>query len=224
MLDSEGALCHDDFVKMPELAGESGVDRAVGRAVNDLKGGIAMSGGSETAVVFFSRDGNTRRGAEILAERTSGKLVELKERKKGNFVQALLKLETPLVGDPWREIRDARRIILMTPIWAGNGAPAMNAFASKADFTDKEVYIVTFQQFTDLRLSHKVHQHIAGMVAVNHGSAMTSYALVGGKMGHFAGEEAIRAQIDMVKLPGLAPEPDKAAPAPKDGRDGQVSA
>jgi hypothetical protein len=35
MLDREGALCHDDFVKMPGLPGESGVDRAVGRAVND---------------------------------------------------------------------------------------------------------------------------------------------------------------------------------------------
>jgi hypothetical protein len=185
-----------------------------------------MSGGSDTAVVFFSRDGNTRRGAEILAGRTGGKLVELKERKKGNFVQALFRLETPLAGDPWREIRDARRILLVTPIWAGNGAPAMNAFASKADFTDKEVYIVTFQQFTDLRLSHKVHQHIAGMVAVNHGSAMTSYALIGGKMGHFAGEEAIRAQIDMVKLPDVKPaaEEDAQAASPAEGRDGQVSA
>ena len=185
-----------------------------------------MPSESNTAVVFFSRDGNTRLGAEILAGRIGGKLIELKERKKGNFVQALLKMRSPLTGDPWREIADARRVILMTPIWAGNGSPAMNAFASKADFTDKEVYIITFQQFSDLRLSHKVHQHIAGMVAENHGSAMTSYALIGGKRGHFAGEAHILAQIDVVKVPDIVPEPDEAVPAaaPPDNHDGQVSA
>lgn len=184
-----------------------------------------MSGGSDTVVVFFSRDENTRQGAFILAGRTGGKLVELKERKKGNFIQALLKLESPLEGDPWREIRDARRVILVTPIRAGNSAPAMNAFAMKADFTDKEITIVTFQPFADLRLSHRVHQHIAGMVAANHGSAMTSYALISGRKGHFAGEEAIRAQIDMVKLPDSSAKQEEAVPvAPADGPDGQVYA
>jgi hypothetical protein len=156
---------------------------------------------SDSAVVFFSRDGNTRLGAEILAGRLGGRLVELREKRPGTALQALFGLKTPLDGDPWKEIAAARRVYLMCPIWAGNCVPAMNAFASGADFTDKDVYIVTFQQAPDQWLSHREHQHLAGIVAQNHGSVRETYALVGAKKGKFAGEELIRAQIQKVKLP-----------------------
>ncbi len=165
-----------------------------------------MTHQTDSAVVFFSRDGNTRRGAEILCQRLGGRLVELKERRPGNALHALLRMKTPLDGDPWAQIACARCVFLMCPIWARTCVPAMNAFADGADFTDKDVYIVTFQQAVNPRLSYREHQHLAGIVAKNHGSVRECYALVGAKMGRFAGEESIRAQIDTVKLPEDAQE------------------
>ncbi len=160
-----------------------------------------MRNGIDTAVVFFSRDGNTRLGAKLLSDRIGGKLIELKELRPGNALHSLFRMKTPLAGDPWKEIASARRVILMCPIWAGSSVPAMNAFAHRADFTDKDVYIVTFQQAPNPRQSHREQQHLAGIVARNHGSVRDCYALVGGKMGQFAGEERIGAQIALVKMP-----------------------
>jgi hypothetical protein len=159
----------------------------------------------DSAVVFFSRDGNTRRGAEILNQRLGGRLIELKERKPGNSLHALLRMKTPLTGDPWARIADARRVYLMCPIWAWSSVPAMNAFADGADFTDKDVYIVTFQHTVNPQVSYNEHQYLAGVVARNHGSVRECYALVGAKMGQFAGEEHIQAQISQVKLPEELP-------------------
>jgi len=132
-------------------------------------------------------------------------LIELKERKPGNSLHALFRMKTPLTGDPWSRIADARRVYLMCPIWAWSSVPAMNAFADGADFTDKDVYIVTFQHTVNPQVSYKEHQHLAGVVARNHGSVRECYALVGAKMGQFAGEEHIQAQINMVKLPEEPP-------------------
>lgn len=159
----------------------------------------------DSAVVFFSRDGNTRRGAEILNQRLGGRLIELKERKPGNGLHALFRMKTKLTGDPWARIADARSVYLMCPIWALSSVPAMNAFADGADFTDKDVFIITFQQTVNPRISYREHQHLAGVVARNHGSVRDCYALVGAKMGQFAGEENIQAQIAMVKLPEEPP-------------------
>ncbi len=164
-----------------------------------------MSGGPDTAVVFFSRGGNTRLGAKLLNERICGRLIELKELRPGNALHALLRMKTPLAGDPWKEIAAARRVILMCPIWAGSSVPAMNAFARRADFTGKDVYIVTFQQAPNPRQGHREQRHLVGIVAENHGSVRDCYALVGGKMGHFAGEALIRAQIALVRMPEEGP-------------------
>lgn len=178
----------------------------------------------DTAVVFFSRGGNTRLGAQILSERLNARLVELKERRPGNALQALLRRKTKLDGDPWKEISGVRRVYLMSPIWAGSTAPAMNAFAEGADFTDKDVYIVTFQKSPDQRQSHREQQHLAGIVSRNHGSVRECYALLGAKMGQFAGMESILAEIGKVRLPedlpgepmasaAMAAEEASAAPA-----------
>ena len=85
---------------------------------------------TDSAVVFFSRDGNTRCGAQLLSQRLDARLVELKELKPGNALNALFRMKTPLAGNPWAEIASARRVYLLCPIWAGNSVPAMNAFAA----------------------------------------------------------------------------------------------
>lgn len=154
----------------------------------------------KSIIVFFSKDGNTRLGATLLNGKLNGTVLELKEARKGNFLQALFKKGTPLVGSPWLEIADARQIYLMLPIWASNGVPAMNTFLEHADFTDKEVCIITFQQFTDLRGSENVHKHLSDLVAKKHGIVRAAYALIGGKMGLCASEQMIAEQIEKVQI------------------------
>ncbi|PKM61506.1 MAG: hypothetical protein CVU99_02905 [Firmicutes bacterium HGW-Firmicutes-4] len=152
-------------------------------------------------IVFFSKDGNTRSGAKRLNERLGGKIIELQEQKKGNFLQALFKKGSKLQGNPWNEITGATDVYLMQPIWASNAVPAMNAFLQKADFSGKQITIITFQQFADLRNSDKVHQEIAAAVKQKNGQVIGSYAFIGGKMGQCAAEKFIYDQIDTMELP-----------------------
>ena len=171
-----------------------------------------MTHQQDTAVVFFSRGGNTRLGAEILSERLSARLVELKERRPGSALMALLRMKSQLEGDPWKEIVGVRRVYLMSPIWAGSTAPAMNAFAAGADFTDKDVYVVTFQNAPDENLVYREQQHLAGVITKNHGSVRQCYALLGAKRGQFAGRERILSEIGKVRLSEDLTEAAAAAP------------
>jgi len=152
-----------------------------------------------SVIVFYSKDGNTKAGALLLSKKIGAPCIELKEVKKGNFLQALFKKSSELMGDPWSEIKEYPSIYLMFPIWASNGVPAMNAFLEKAELSGKQVVIITFQQFEDLRNSDKVHQYVSDLVINNEGSVVGKFALLGGKMNHFAGEEAIANEISKLK-------------------------
>jgi len=173
-----------------------------------------MTHQSDSAVVFFSRGGNTRLGAEILSERLKARLIELKEVRPGNALMALFRMKSRLAGDPWKEIAGVRRVYLMSPIWAGSTVPAMNAFAEGADFTDKDVYVITFQKAPDQHLSHREQQHLAGIVSRNHGSVRECYALLGANKGQFAGRESILVEIGKVRLPEDFPGEPEADAAP----------
>ena len=166
----------------------------------------------DTAVVFFSRGGNTKLGAEILSERLNAKLIELKELRPGNALMALFRMKSRLDSDPWKEITDVRRVYLMSPVWAGSTVPAMNAFAEGADFTDKDVYIITFQNAPDENLVYREQQHLAGVITKNHGSVRQCYALLGAKRGQFAGRERILSEIGKVRLSEDLTEAAAAAP------------
>jgi flavodoxin len=159
-----------------------------------------MANENKTAIVFFSKDGTTKMGAELLNKRLNGKVIELKEAKKGNFIQAIFKKGSHLVDNPWYEITDVQQVYFMFPIWAGNGVPAMNTFLGKADFKGKEIIIITFQQFEDLRNSDKVHKYISDIITAKQGSIKGSHRLVGAKMGQCADEKFIKEQIDKIKL------------------------
>lgn len=151
-----------------------------------------------TVIIYYSKDNNTRAGAKILGARINAKVVELNEVKKGNVIQALFKKSSKLEGNPWQEIKNAKIVYLMSPIWASNGVPAMNAFLEKADFSGKEINIVTFQQFEDFKGSKKAHEYIKKIVENRNGIVKNCYALLGGKLGCFAGEENIKVQIDKI--------------------------
>ncbi len=147
------------------------------------------------AIVYYSKDNNTRTGAKFLHEKVGGEIIELIEKRKGNFLQALLKKGSKLKGNPWAAIEEASLVYLMSPIWASNGVPAMNAFLKKADLKGKDCIIITFQQFEDLKNSSKVHEHYENLVRKCQGKVINDFAFRGGKMGHFAGEEANKATM-----------------------------
>lgn len=157
-----------------------------------------MKNENRPVIVFFSKDGNTRSGAKRLNERLGGKIIELREQKNGNVLQALFKKGSRLQGNPWQEIAAATDVYLMQPIWASNAVPAMNTFLQNADFSGKQVTIITFQQFADLKNSDKVHQEIAAAVKQRNGQIIGTHAFVGGKMGHCAAEKLIYDQIDSI--------------------------
>lgn len=144
------------------------------------------------AIVYYSKDNNTRTAAKLLHNKVGGEIIELKEKRKGNFLQALLKKGSKLKGQPWKAIEGASLVYLMSPIWASNGVPAMNTFLRSADLNQKECMIITFQQFIDLKNSSKVHEHYEDLVKKGGGKVIDRFAFKGGKMGHFAGEEAIK--------------------------------
>lgn len=168
----------------------------------EIQNYILQFGGNfmEMAIVYFSRDNNTRTGARILGEKIGAKVIELTEIKKGNFIKALFKMESKLKGNPWKEIKSSKRIYLMSPIWASNGVPAMNTFINNSDFSDKEIIIITFQQFKDLRGSKKVHEYMSNQVEKINGKVIGCYALLGASIGKCFSESEIKTQIDKIDI------------------------
>ena len=150
-------------------------------------------------VVYFSRDNNTKAGAEYLASVKNAVLVRLLEEKPcsvlGGVWKALFRKASRLVGRPWEEVRDCEELYLLTPVWAGSSTPAMNAFLQKADFTGKLVTIITFQADPNLSGSSKTHAQIKAAVEQKGGRVAAAYACHGGGLGVFAGKDYIEEQI-----------------------------
>lgn len=150
---------------------------------------------SETSVVYFSKDNNTRTGAQYVANREKAKIVELVENKKGNVLQAIFKKASKLQGNPWEDIKKSETVYLMMPIWASNGVPAMNSFLDKVDLTGKEIRIITFQQMENFKGSEKVHAYMKQRVEEKGGKVKDIFAFLGGKMGKCMPKEQIEGQV-----------------------------
>lgn len=155
----------------------------------------------KTVIVYYSQSNNTRSAAELLKEKVQASCVELKEVRRGNGLQAFFHAQTKLLEDPWAEAKDADRLYLMLPIWAGRSVPAMNAFLRdpKATFQNKEVIIITFQASKKLKHSARVHDYVGSYVVKGGGIVKETYALVGGTMNVFIGDELIRKRMEEVR-------------------------
>lgn len=161
---------------------------------------MKMENTNDTAIVFFSKDGSTRLAAGILGGKTGGKIIELKEKRKGGVLKAIFKMGSKLIGEPWLAIKDTKKVYLMQPIWASNGVPAMNTFIKNADFSGKKVSIITVQADPGFKGSSEVHQYIGGVVAGKGGTIASSYALLGAGIKECATESAIKEQIEKIVL------------------------
>lgn len=159
----------------------------------------------KTVIVYYSQSNNTRAAAELLSDKIGADLVELKEKKRGNVLQAVFRMSSKLQGEPWEEIRDADKIYLMFPIWAGKSVPAINAFLrnEKTDLKEKGVFVVTFQASPDLKGSDQVHDFVGQLVRKKDGVLREAYAMQGGNMNVFVGDDAIRQRMEKLRWDDL---------------------
>lgn len=160
----------------------------------------------KTCIVYYSRSGNTRFVARELARKKEAELVPLEEEKVrrglGGFLrsgfQAKARKSSVLTGAPWEKTKECGKLYLLTPIWAGNGTPAVNAFLDHADLTGKEVVIVTLQADPATGGSGAVHDWLADRVRECGGSVKEAVALHSAGPGKFAGEDKLRAEASKI--------------------------
>jgi flavodoxin len=108
----------------------------------------------KTAVVYYTRDGNTRVTAQALAQKLGADLFELEEVKKrgksaGAFMAAgfgaSVGLCSRLKNDFAPEMKAYDMICIGSPVWAGKTVPAINAFIRGMDAAGKQIILFTVQ-------------------------------------------------------------------------------
>lgn len=159
-----------------------------------------------TAIVYYSLSGNTKTAAEYLARELDAALIRIEENTSRNgflgFMksgfQAATRRMSKVVGEPWAEAADYDTLYLLTPIWASNGTPAMNAFLENADFSGRRVTVVTFQADPETKGSEKTHNHIRGIVERKGGAVEATHAFHSANPGNYAGDEHIENQVRSV--------------------------
>ena len=99
-------------------------------------------------ITYYSREGSTAQIARGLAQATGGtlrRLVDSHRMENGGMFRALLAtllgLGTTLV-DPDYTVEPYEAVVVMTPVWIGNPAPAVTTFISNAVLKGKRVFIV----------------------------------------------------------------------------------
>ena len=153
---------------------------------------------AQTAIVYYSESNNTKAAAEYLAEKTGLSLIHLMGEKRTNPLQGMLHGSAALVGDPWKEIENFNQVILMSPIYAFNGVPAVREFLSKADLTGKELLLITNGAAPQGKISSKVHRQYSKMIEKTDGKVTLTLHTIGGNPSSFAGEEHIHGQVDKI--------------------------
>jgi flavodoxin len=99
-------------------------------------------------IIYYSREGSTALIARGLAQATGGTLRELVDSRTmangGMFralLAALLGLGTILMN-PDYTVEPYEAVVIMTPVWLGNPAPAVTTFISNVVLGGKKTFIV----------------------------------------------------------------------------------
>ncbi len=161
-----------------------------------------------TGIIYFSKSNNVRTAAQFLSESLKAETLELKEKGKRtgpigfmkSGFQAIKKKSSVLIDFPYETITSFDTIYLMTPIWAGNGTPAINAFLDQADLSEKKVIIVTFQADPKFDGSDAVHKYLKEKVEKLGGSVTKTWAMESARPGAYAGEDHLKEQINKVLI------------------------
>ncbi|MCG8431382.1 MAG: hypothetical protein MJA29_09450 [Candidatus Omnitrophica bacterium] len=109
----------------------------------------------DTLVVYYSRDGHTKKAADALAEKMDADTERLIDRKKRtgpigtaaagkDAVRGKMTVLDPLTHDP----ADYDIILIGTPSWFGNPTPAARTFVYNYDLTGKVVGVFSTAHLT----------------------------------------------------------------------------
>lgn len=100
----------------------------------------------KTLVVFYSRSGNTRRIAEMIARHLDADIQELVDKKGRAGMLGLLRAGRDAVKKKTTDLEaltyrpgDYQLIVVGTPVWASNPAPAVRSFLQSHDLSGKKV-------------------------------------------------------------------------------------
>ena len=101
-----------------------------------------------TAIVYYSLDGNTDYIARRIAEKTGAKLVRIETKKtyprkgfKKFFIggrDALFGVQ-PKLKSPLPDLSPFQNIVIGTPVWASRPSPAINTFLHRAKLNGKHI-------------------------------------------------------------------------------------
>ena len=157
-----------------------------------------------TGIIYFSKDGNTKKGAELLAEHLNiSQIFSLIEKKKHkgligfviNGYKASKKASTKIDTSFLEQLKEIPYIYLMTPIWAASSTPAVNSFLDSADLSGKVITIITFQADPGGGSSGKAFAYLQSRIEKKGGKVDKTIALHGTSPGKYAGDEHIKIQI-----------------------------
>ena len=151
---------------------------------------------AKTTIVYFSESNNTKASAEYLAGKIGASLTRLVATTPANPMLGMLHVSAKLVGNPWDEIQETENLILMSPIYAFNGVPAVRGFLTQADLKGKKILIITNGAAPAGKISDRVKQQYQKLIEKANGTVDLVLHTVGGNMNKFAGEEHLHAQID----------------------------
>ncbi len=156
-------------------------------------------------VVYYTYDGSTRVAAEQIAALKNAVVLELKEKRprkktKGAFMagafQAVFKAKSALQSHYVQEIGALDTLYVGSPVWAGSGVPAVNAFLCGADLKNKDVYLffVCASPEPDYMPKGGV-SHLSKIIAQKGGRLKDIYVLAGDIPGKTAEKEKMAEQV-----------------------------
>lgn len=108
----------------------------------------------KAAVVFYTLDGSTRVAAEVIADKYTADIFELREAKPrgrstgafmGSALSALVGAKSRLISTYAKDMQAYDKIFIGTPVWASKPVPAVNTFVAALEASAKEIVIFTVQ-------------------------------------------------------------------------------
>lgn len=161
----------------------------------------------KTAVVFYTRDGNTRLAAKLLAKRLGADVFELEEvKKRGRSAASFMAagfgasfgLKSRLKSDYAQEMRAYDTICIGSPVWAGKTVPAVNAFVNTLNASGKRIILFTVQADPHPEAKPPVSLEAHKAILENKGGAVAKMLRMhGAPPGKTADEAELQTQISL---------------------------
>ncbi len=143
-------------------------------------------------VAFYSKDGNCKALAKVLADKYQCELFELKEIKnrKSNFIgfmncgrEAFFNKKSKLTVDVKEKFSPYNEIVLVSPVWASKTTPAINRVLYGIDLTGKTISLFACQADPSLSALKKIKPRFKSHLQNNGGIYGKCYGVQGSRPG-----------------------------------------